>query len=216
MAVARALAVFEEVLPADVEAEESGLGDGSVLEATLVLGVVPPLGVTLALAVTLALGVVLLVDVAEPVGVAVVLGVEVVLGVAESVGVAESDVVALSEGLGLGDLVVGVGVGVGVVGDGDGDGLGGFGSWSTWHCWPAPLVMTAVGDEAVDATTRDVLVWAADAATWNPAPVERRTPPVTRPTLSGRTCAKRMNAPASALRCCCGTTYSVWSGCNPA
>lgn len=101
-------------------------------------------------------------------------------------------------GLGLG-LLLGLGVFDGV---GDGDGLGDRGSCSTSHCWPFPLVVAASAVAAVGPSAREVPVWAADAAMENPAAVVRRTPPVTRLTLTGRACAKRMNAPASAARCC--------------
>jgi len=101
-------------------------------------------------------------------------------------------------------------LGAGVVFVGVGDGLGGLGSRNCSHCWPAPLTMFVVGD---DPGGRAVLDWAAGAATENHVAVATRTLPVKRLTLIGRTCAKRMKAPASTVRCCCGTTYSVWSGC---
>src|SRR5450756_2249701 len=57
--------------------------------------------------------------------------------------------------------------------------------------------------------------WAAVVPTTtseSPDAAVSRAPPVSRVTAVGRTCARRMKGPTSAVRCCCGTTYSVWSG----
>jgi hypothetical protein len=57
--------------------------------------------------------------------------------------------------------------------------------------------------------------WAAVVPTTTsetPEAAVSRAPPVSRVTAVGRTCARRMKGPTSAVRCCCGTTYSVWSG----
>jgi hypothetical protein len=144
------------------------------------------------------------VGVGVPVGVPVSVELGLLLGVAVAVFVGLGLLLGLGllEGLGL-LLGVGLLLGLGVfVGVGDGDGLGDRGSCSTSHCVPVPLAVaaSAVADDGPSA--RDVPVWAADAAMEKPAAVVRRTPPVTRLTLTGRACAKRMSAPASAVRCC--------------
>ena len=92
-------------------------------------------------------------------------------------------------------VVVGVAVGVGVrvgVGVLVGVGLGvGVGSLSGSHAWPVPLAAAAVTACVVAALAR--LPWATDTATENPVAVAASTPPVTRLTVTGRTCVKRMS-----------------------
>jgi hypothetical protein len=85
------------------------------------------------------------------------------------------------------------GEGVVFVGEGEGEGPCDSGSFNGSHFWRGPLTMPTVG-VGVGAAARSVPVWDADAATENPAAVARRTPPVRRPTPTGRTCAKRMTA----------------------
>ena len=70
-------------------------------------------------------------------------------------------------------------------------------------------LLTAVGVAMLAMTPG---VYAAAAANGNAVADATRTPPVTSPTVTGRTCAKRMKGPTSAARCCCGNDYSVWSG----
>jgi hypothetical protein len=123
-------------------------------------------------------------SVADAPGVAVVL-----LGVGVSVGV----VVGVAVG-----VLVGVGVGAGVL---VGFGLGvGVGSLSCSQAWPVPLVAAAVTACVVAAFAR--LSWATDTATENPVAVAASTPPVTRLTVTGRTCVKRMKAPTRTARYC--------------
>ena len=118
----------------------------------------------------------------------------VVVGVAVLVGVLEVEPpdVELFEGVLVGVLeglpVVGVGVGL-LLMVGVGDGVGLLVALSGSHCWLVPLTAAAVRADAPDA-----LDWAGDAATVNPAAAATRTPPVTRLTPTGRTCAKRMKA----------------------
>jgi hypothetical protein len=125
-------------------------------------------------------------SVADAAGVVVGVPVGVVVGVAVGVGVR----------VGVG-VLVGVGLGVGV------------GSLSCSHAWPVPLAAAAVIACVVAALAR--LPWATDAATENPVAVAASTPPVTRLTVTGRTCVKRMRAPARPARFC-GNDYSVWCG----
>ena len=110
-------------------------------------------------------------------------------------------------------VVVGVAVGVGVrvgVGVLVGVGLGvGVGSLSGSHAWPVPLAAAAVTACVVAALAR--LPWATDTATENPVAVAASTPPVTRLTVTGRTCLKRMRAPTRPARFS-GNDYSVWCG----
>jgi hypothetical protein len=59
------------------------------------------------------------------------------------------------------------------------------------HCWVVPLTRLTVG---VGVAPEGRLDCAADAATVNHAAAAMTTPLVTRPTPSGRTCAKRFKA----------------------
>jgi len=123
------------------------------------------------------------------------------LGVAEPL----ADVFALAETLGDpldvdGDGVVAVGlgvvvVGVVVVGVGLGDGVA---ACTGSHCCTVPLAAAAVSARPAG--------WAAVAASDKPVAVAARTPPVTRPTTTGCTCAIRMRGPAPAVRCSHGTS----------
>jgi hypothetical protein len=83
---------------------------------------------------------------------------------------------------------------VAVVGEGGGGRLRGS------HCWLVPLTVVSVSAGA----TPGVLGCAADAATVNPAAVAIRTPPRTRLTPTGRTCAKRMKALPVLFVAACG------------
>jgi hypothetical protein len=137
------------------------------------------------------------------------------LAEAVPVGGSVADVpVLVVVGVGVGVLVVvGVGGGVGLrvgVGVLVGVGLGvGVGSLSGSHAWPVPLAAAAVTTCVVAALAR--LPWATDTATENPVAVAASTPPVTRLTVTGRTCVKRMRAPTRPARFC-GNDYSVWCG----
>jgi hypothetical protein len=157
----------------------------------VLLGVTLSVGVTVLLDVAVLMTVALLVGVPGSVGVAVLVDVAVLVGVAVSVGVAVLLGVAVAVGVG---LLVGEGLllggGVVFVGVGVGDGLGDFGSVNCWHCSAVPLTTLVVGDPL----GRLVLDSAAGAATENNVAVAMRTLPVTRLTLTGRTCAKRMKA----------------------
>jgi hypothetical protein len=137
------------------------------------------------------LGVAVSVGVALLVGVAVSVGVALLVGVVLGVGVLVTLALPVGEG-----LLVGVGVGLFVTLVGVGDGLGCRGNCT--HCWPVPPAVARVCTEAVPE--RAMLDWAADAAaTERPVAVAMRTPPVTRLTPTGRTCAKRMKCPC---QCC--------------
>jgi hypothetical protein len=115
------------------------------------------------------------------------------------------DVFALAETLGDpldvdGDGVVAVGlgvvvVGVVVVGVGLGDGVA---ACTGSHCCTVPLAAAAVSARPAG--------WTAVAASDKPVAVAARTPPVTRPTTTGCTCAIRMRGPAPAFRCSHGTS----------
>lgn len=194
------------LVPDDVALVEPGGGGELLPEVALTLEDALLGGDVLSVGVTLALGVAL-------VDVEVSVGVGVGVGVAVSVGVALVDVAEP-----VGEALVGGGVGEGlfdgggVVRDGDGEGEGlGDARCSGSHCWATPLTTPGVGPTAA-ATAGDAVESAAVAATENPAAVAIRTLPVTRLTPTGRTCAKRIRGPASAVRCFCGTTYPVWSG----
>jgi hypothetical protein len=123
------------------------------------------------------------------------------LGVAEPL----ADVFALAETLGDpldvdGDGVVAVGlgvvvVGVVVVGVALGDGVA---ACTGSHCCTVPLAAAAVSARPAG--------WTAVAASDKPVAVAARTPPVTRPTTTGCTCAIRMRGPAPAVRCSHGTS----------
>lgn len=194
----------DELVPDGAALVEPGGGGELLPEVVLTLDDALLGGDVLSVGVTLALGVAL-------VDVAVSVGVGVVVGVAVSVGVALADVAEP-----VGEALVGVGlgeglfVGGGVVCDGEGVGLGDA-RCSGSHCWPTPLTTPDAGPTAA-ATAGDAVDCAAVAATENPAAVAIRTLPVTRLTPTGRTCAKRIRGPASAVRCFCGTTYPVWGG----
>ena len=134
------------------------------------------------------------------------------VGEVESLGLG---LVSVGDGLGLGEVglgvglglgLVSVGVGVGLVGVGVGDGLG-AGDCSGSHCGTTTLAKRAVTTGGAAAGTSGCISGAADADVASTADAATRTPPVTKPAATGRTCAKRMiNAPASAARCYCGTT----------
>jgi hypothetical protein len=156
-------------------------------------------------AVALSLGVAELGGVAVSLGVAVSVGV-VLLGVLLGGGVVATLPLPVGEG-----LLVGVGVGEGlfVIFVGVGVGLGCRGNCT--HCWLPPAAARTRAEGPVPA--REMLDWAADAAaTESPTAVAMRTPPVTRLTPAGRTCAKRMKCPCQCCSLLLRTTYSVWSG----
>jgi hypothetical protein len=110
---------------------------------------------------------------------------------------------------------VSVGVGVGLVDVGVGVGVGlGAESCSGSHCWTITLAKRAVTVGPSTVVTYCGPNGAADAAGASTVNDATRTPPVTKPTAPGRTCAKRMiNAPTSAVRLLLRNDYSVWSGC---
>jgi hypothetical protein len=97
--------------------------------------------------------------------------------------------------------VVGVAVGVCEVGVGEGDGLGDeLGSCSGSHDLPLDVVAALA------------VVVPAATARLTPEIAVSRTLPVIRVTVTGRACAKRINALPSAARYCYGTTRPLRSG----
>jgi hypothetical protein len=184
------------------DAEASGLGEGSALgrgsdveEEAALLAVGSFVVLVVALFMPVSVGVALFVAVPLSVGAALLLvdGVAVVVGVALFVGVGLLVGVALLVGVGLlvgVELLAGVGLLVGLalfVGVGFGDLV----TFTNSHCCVVPLTRDAVGVGVAPAGRLD---GAADAATVNPAAAAMTTPLVTRPTPSGRTCAKRFKA----------------------
>jgi hypothetical protein len=119
-------------------------------------------------------------------------------------GVGVDDGVAVDVGVGVGvgvAVCVGVGVGVGVG--------GGAGRLSAWQDTLVVVSVAAVSwlEKAASAVGPPSM-----AASDTPDAAVARTPLVTRVIATGRACEKRMKRPASAVRYCSGTTYSVWSG----
>jgi hypothetical protein len=121
------------------------------------------------------------------------------VGVGVSLGVGLGEVglgvgvgVSLGVGVGLVDVGVGVGlvyvgVGVGLVDVGVGVGVA-VESCSGSHCWTITLAKRAVTVGEATVETTGCINGAADAATASPVDATR-TPPVTMPTATGRTCA---------------------------
>ena len=140
------------------------------------------------------------------VGLGVGVGVSVGVGVGVGVGLGEVGLgvgVGVSVGVGVG--LVGVGVGVGLVDVGVGVGLG-VESCIGSHCWTIALAKRAATVWEASAGTTGCINGAADAAPASPADATR-TPPVTMPTATSRTCSKRMIMPLPALFVAtCGTT----------
>ena len=126
--------------------------------------------------------------------VSVGVGVGVGLGLGE-VGLGVGLGVSLGVGVGLVDVGVGVGVGVGLVGVGVGLGVG---DCSGSHCWTIALAKSAETTGWAAVVTGSCINGAADTDVASTADATR-TPPVTKPTATGRTCAKRMIMPLPAL-----------------
>lgn len=99
----------------------------------------------------------------------------------EAFGLAE----ALAEPLEADTVGVGVGVGVAL-----GDAVA---ACSGSHCCAVPLAAAAVSVSPAAC--------GADAASEKPVAAAARTPPVTKPAITGCTCVIRMRGPASAVRC---------------
>jgi hypothetical protein len=123
-------------------------------------------------------------------------------GVADALADGEADVVDGDAGTvpvivdGVGDGVVVVGVGDGVVGVGVGD----ADAFSDWHCEITELaVRFPLLDPLAEVTAR--LAGAIAVLTTIPVVVASRTPPVMRPSDTGRTRAKHMEDPARAVGC---------------
>ncbi len=129
------------------------------------------------------------------------------VGAVSAVGLGDAE--PLGVGVPVGGLVLGVAVGLVGVGVGVGVGLGdGAGSCSGSHCCTVVAVVTV--NSAAAAPGR--LALAADAVAENPVALAARTPPVTKPTTAGCTCAKRMRGPAQCCSLLRRNDYSVWSG----
>jgi hypothetical protein len=186
----------DEVVPEPVAPDGDGLADRLALELPVAVG--DGLVVAVVDVVAVGVGVVGVVLGVVAVGVGVV---GVVLGV---VGV-EVGVVGVVVGevgvVGVGFGVVGVAVGVCEVGVGEGDGLGDeLGSCSGSHDLPLDVVAALA------------VVVPAATARLTPEIAVSRTLPVIRVTVTGRACAKRINALPSAARYCYGTTRPLRSG----
>ena len=123
-------------------------------------------------------------------------GLGVGLGVSLGVGVG-----LVGVGVGLVGVGVGVGldgVGVGLVGVGVGVGVGLGGKWSGSHFWTITLAKRVETTGCASVVTGSCINGAADADVASTADATR-TPPVTKPTVTGRACAKRMIMPLPAL-----------------